>query len=288
VTHVFVSPHPDDAAFSCGGLIASLRERGEPVTMVTVFCGPGDLDRLTPYQRLALGFGSREKWHPGDDADLAEPAPADAGAAAGAASTPEQVMAVRRAEDESFARIVGASIVFLELPDAVFRGYEGDAELLGEPRPDDPAPIEQLRAALADLAPDSLYLPLSIGGHVDHRQARRAGIALLAEPGSRYRDRTIFCEDFPYALMTGFERLEQLDPEILPSLPTGVTLMPEYVEVADLLERKLAGLRAYDSQLARLFGGYNPMASDVREQARRVGELGGVGPSERYWRVTTS
>jgi LmbE family N-acetylglucosaminyl deacetylase len=190
VTHVFVSPHPDDAALSCGGLIARLRERGEPVTIVTVFCGPGNLDRLTPYQRLALGFGSREKRQPGDDAatlgsaDLAE---ADA---ARAVSTPEQVMAVRRAEDESFARIVGASIAFLNLPDAVFRGYEGDTELLGEPRSDDPAPIEQLRA--------------------------------------------------------------------------------------------------YDSQLGRLFGGDNPMARDVREHARRVGELGGVGPSERYWRVTTS
>ena len=288
MTHVFVSPHPDDVAFSCGGLIASLRERGEPVTILTVFCAPGDLDRLTPYQRLALGFGSREKRQPGDDADLAEAAPASAGAAAGAVSTPEQVMAVRRAEDASFARIVGASIVFLSLPDAVFRGYEGDTELLGEPRPDDPAPIEQLRAALAGLAPDSPYLPFAIGGHVDHRQARRAGIALLAEPGSRYRDRTVFYEDFPYALTTGFERLEQLNPEILPSLPRGAALIPEYVDIADLLERKLAGLHAYDSQLGRLFGGDNPMASDVREHARCVGELGGVGPSERYWRVTIS
>jgi LmbE family N-acetylglucosaminyl deacetylase len=288
VTHVFVSPHPDDAALSCGGLIAKLRERGEPVTIVTVFCGPGSLARLTPYQRLALGFGSREKRQPGDDADLAEPAPVNGGAGAGAVSTPEQVMAVRRAEDESFARIVGASIVLLKLPDAVFRGYEGDGELLGEPRPDDPAPIEQLRAVLAGLAPDALYLPFAIGGHVDHRQTRRAAMALLAAPGSPYLYRARFYEDFPYALTTGFERLEQLDPEILPSLPAGVGLIPEYSDMADLLDRKLAGLRAYDSQLGRLFGGDNPMASDVRQQARRVGELGGVGPSERYWRVTTS
>jgi len=288
VTHVFVSPHPDDAALSCGGLIARLRERGESVTIVTVFCGPGTLARLTPYQRLALGFGSREKRQSGDDADLAEAAPANAGAAAGAVSTPEQVMALRRAEDASFARIVGASIVFLSLPDAVFRGYEGDTELLGEPRSDDPAPIEQLRAALAGLAPDALYLPFAIGGHVDHRGARRAAMALLAEPGSPYLHRARFYEDFPYALTAGFQRPGQLDPEILPNLPTGVALIPEYVDIADLLERKLAGLRAYDSQLGRLFGGDNPMASDVREHARRVGELGGVGPSERYWRVTTS
>ncbi len=293
MTHVFVSPHPDDAALSCGGLIARLRDGGEPVTILTIYSGPGTLARLTPYQRLALGFGSREKWQPGDDTaapgrpDLADAAPASAGGAAGAAPTPEQVMAVRRAEDESFARFVGASVVFLNLPDAVFRGYEGDAELLGEPRPDDPVPVEELRAALAGLAPDALYLPFAIGGHVDHRGARRAAMALLAEPGSPYLDRALFYEDFPYALTTGFERPEQLDPEILPNLPAGVTLTPEYVEITDLLDRKLAGLRAYESQLGRLFGGDNPMASDVREHATRVGELGGVGPSERYWRVTT-
>ena len=280
VTHVFVSPHPDDAALSCGGLIARLRDGGETVTILTVYSGPGTLARLTPYQRLALGFGSREKWQLGDDADLAEAAPANAGAAAGAAPTPEQVMAVRRAEDESFVRFVGASVVF--------RGYEGDVELLGEPRPDDPPPIEGLRAALAGLAPDALYVPFAIGGHVDHRQARRAAMALLAEPGSPYLDRALFYEDFPYALKTGFERPEQLDPEILPSLPAGVALTPEYVEITDLLDRKLAGLRAYESQLGRLFGGDNPMASDVREHATRVGELGGIGPSERYWRVTTT
>ena len=288
MTHVFVSPHPDDAALSCGGLIARLRDGGETVTILTVYSGPGTLARLTPYQRLALGFGSREKWQLGDDADLAEAAPANAGAAAGAAPTPEQVMAVRRAEDESFVRFVGASVVFLNLPDAVFRGYEGDVELLGEPRPDDPPPIEGLRAALAGLAPDALYVPFAIGGHVDHRGGRRAAMALLAEPGSPYLDRALFYEDFPYALKTGFERPEQLDPEILPSLPAGVALTPEYVDTADLLDRKLAGLRAYESQLGRLFGGDNPMASDVREHATRVGELGGIGPSERYWRVTTT
>ena len=29
MTHVFVAPHPDDVALSCGGLIASLRELGQ-------------------------------------------------------------------------------------------------------------------------------------------------------------------------------------------------------------------------------------------------------------------
>ena len=44
------------------------------------------------------------------------------------------LMARRRVEDERFAYFAEASIVFLDLPDAVFRGYEGDDQLLGTPR----------------------------------------------------------------------------------------------------------------------------------------------------------
>src|SRR5262249_6729209 len=66
MTHVFVAPHPDDVALSCGGLIASLRELGQNVTIVTVFSGAGsggeDGAPLTSYQREALGFGSKTMW----------------------------------------------------------------------------------------------------------------------------------------------------------------------------------------------------------------------------------
>ena len=62
MTHVFIAPHPDDVALSCGGLIASLRELGQNVTIITVYSGTGDADRLTGYQREALGFGSKAVW----------------------------------------------------------------------------------------------------------------------------------------------------------------------------------------------------------------------------------
>src|SRR5437764_2787125 len=62
MTHVFVAPHPDDVALSCGGLIASLRELGQTVTILTVFSGDGQNGHLTAYQREALGFGSKAVW----------------------------------------------------------------------------------------------------------------------------------------------------------------------------------------------------------------------------------
>ena len=51
MTHVFVAPHPDDVALSCGGLIASLRELGQNVTIITVFSGNGEVEDLSEYQR---------------------------------------------------------------------------------------------------------------------------------------------------------------------------------------------------------------------------------------------
>src|SRR5262245_36542203 len=69
MAHVFVAPHPDDVALSCGGLIASLREIGQNVTILTVFSGSGGSNGadganggLTSYQREALGFGTKAMW----------------------------------------------------------------------------------------------------------------------------------------------------------------------------------------------------------------------------------
>jgi LmbE family N-acetylglucosaminyl deacetylase len=280
MTTVFLSPHPDDAALSCGGLITLLSAGGARITIVSVFSGAGPSPRLTPYQRLALGFGGEE---PGVD-PLAGSAPVDSYAPE---PTPSGVMAFRRSEDKAYAHFAGASIEFVDLPDAVFRGYEGDTQLMAPPRPDDPPPTDDLRRVLARLRPTALYAPLSIGGHVDHRQVRRAAMALLAEPASPYLDRTLFYEDFPYAPNIGFERLDQLDPEIAGSLRPGLVFEPEYVEIGPVIDRKLEGLHAYESQLGRLFGpGADRLPAAVRDHASRVGELGGVGPAERYWRVT--
>ena len=60
MTHGCVAPHPDDVALSCGGLVASLRELGQSVTIVTVYSGgPGSsLDPLDVH-REAVGFGTK-------------------------------------------------------------------------------------------------------------------------------------------------------------------------------------------------------------------------------------
>ena len=150
MTHVFVAPHPDDVALSCGGLILSLRELGQDVAILTVFSGVGSPGVLTRYQREALGFGSKAvspNTEAFDGADIHDRARTgqplmDDVSRQGVVLTDDlvdaraagDVMAERRLEDERYAAFAEASIDFLDLADAVFRGYEGDEALLGRLR----------------------------------------------------------------------------------------------------------------------------------------------------------
>ncbi|HJW22564.1 MAG TPA: PIG-L family deacetylase [Candidatus Limnocylindrales bacterium] len=360
MTHVFVAPHPDDVALSCGGLIASLRELGQNVAILTVYSGAGSGDPLTPYQREALGFGSKTLWPASEAfnrADIAADYPVEGGNGEGAtapawaatddrleatqqdadasakrfwqraswyrrasirnkplagqvlidaiptqgptytssiveAAAAGEAMAQRRVEDERYAYFAEASIVFLDLADAVFRGYEGDDELLGAPRDDDSSPVEILRREILRLEPQEVYFPLGVGNHVDHQLCRNAGLALLQEgrrwvmPGPDWAGRIVFYEDFPYAWWKAFTSPADLPAGSLDGLPPEVLLAPRYAEVADQLERKVRGISLYESQLDRLFGGAKAMASAVRRYASAVAQQGGLsGSAERYWQT---
>jgi LmbE family N-acetylglucosaminyl deacetylase len=352
MTHVFVSPHPDDAALSCGGLIASLRELGQSVTILTVFSGgPRDGASLSDYQRVALGFGTKTSW-PNTEAFNRSNIGADypiavtAGGAPPWRADPERVAvtqerantqarqfwqraawtrsanvtnetsparpiaddvptqgtleaidfdaaeatAIRKAEDERYTYLVEASLVDLDLPDAVYRGYAGDEALLGRIREDDEPPFAILRREILRLEPQSLYFPLGVGNHVDHQLCREVALSLLAEerrwvmPAPEMPGILSFYEDFPYAWWSGFNGLSDLPPGSL-ELPPGVRLEARYSDISDQLERKSAALRVYASQVSRLFESEQGLLDDVTGHAARVAMAGGVGTgaAERYW-----
>lgn len=349
MTHVFISPHPDDIALSCGGLVASLRELGQSVTILSVYSGVGGNGGMTDYQRAALGFGTKTN-HPATEAFRRTNIGADYGVSGDASTNPpwladedrlevtqerantqarqfwqraawtrsanitnaetaarpladsiggqgslERVdfaaadaAALRRLEDERYAYFSEASVIFLDLPDAVYRGYDGDAELLGAPRDDDPAPLDLLRSEIVRLEPQMVYFPLAIGGHVDHQLCRDVGVSLLGEgrrwvmPGPGFVGRVSFYEDFPYAWWadgnSGLADAAALD------LPVGVNVEAQYSDISDMLARKAAGIRVYASQLARLFDSDQQMLDDLAGFHARVALAGGVrGYAERYW-----
>jgi LmbE family N-acetylglucosaminyl deacetylase len=91
-----VSPHLDDAAFSCGDAIAGL----EDAVVVTIFAGrPAACDPVTPWDS-SCGF-------------VAE----------------DDVVGRRRAEDSRAMAILGARTVWLEFLDAQYRGRASSAEI---------------------------------------------------------------------------------------------------------------------------------------------------------------
>jgi LmbE family N-acetylglucosaminyl deacetylase len=348
MTHVFVAPHPDDIALSCGGLVASLRDLGQNVTILTVYSGGGS-GQLSHFQRAALGFGNKTVWPlteafrrdniapdyelvpvAGHAPWMADPerveltqerantqarqfwqraawtrtanitnveseqrplADSIGGQAdlTGVDFASADAAAIRKAEEERFAFVMEASVVFLDLPDAVHRGYEGDDQLLGHARDDDHPPYEVLREEILRLEPQMVYFPLAVGGHVDHRLSREVGLALLAEgrrwvmPGPSFIGRLSFYEDFPYAWWTDFPGPGEnggLDLD----LPRGVALAAQYSDITDVMDRKAAGIRLYASQIQRLFEDDQSMLDDLAGYHARTALYGGVsGYAERYW-----
>jgi LmbE family N-acetylglucosaminyl deacetylase len=352
MTHVFVSPHPDDIALSCGGLVASLRELGQSVTILTVFSGTGATDGnggLSDYQRAALGFGTKANW-PLTEAFRRDNIAADhevaatAGGAAPWMADPERLditqerantqarqfwqraawtrsanitsaesdarpvaesiggqgstapidfdaldaMATRKVEEERFAYFNEASVIFLDLPDAVFRGYEGDEQLLGDLRDDDAAPYDLLRSEILRLEPQMVYFPLGIGRHVDHQLCREVGLSLLAErrqwvmPAPSFVGRLSFYEDFPYAWWRESDAGGDAPVEL--DLPVGVSVQPQYSDITDVIQRKAAGIQVYASQVQRLFESPQRLLDDLYGYHARIALAGGVrGYAERYW-----
>jgi LmbE family N-acetylglucosaminyl deacetylase len=354
MTHVFVAPHPDDVALSCGGLVASLRELGQAVTILTVYSGgPGPGTTISEYQREVLGFGNKTIWpnsqafHRGNIAadyavatsvSVGAPWVADTGRldatqayantqarqfwqraawtrsanvtndtwadrplsdavpTQGTLTRPpldaEDVAALRRAEDERYAYFVEASIVDLNLPDAIHRGYEGDDALLGPLTEDDEPPIDALRREIVRLEPQQVYFPLAVGGHVDHRLCRDAALALLEDrpswvmPAPDLAGRISFYEDFPYTWWNGFDGLPDLGDRAF-ALPEGLAVESRFSDISDQLERKSAGIRMYASQIRRLFDDEQGLLDAVAGYAARVAQAGRMssGAAERYWAV---
>jgi LmbE family N-acetylglucosaminyl deacetylase len=161
-----LSPHLDDAVFSCGATIARLADRGARVALITAFT------RSVPDPRgFALACQTDKGLHP--DADY---------------------MALRRAEDRTAASRLGvAEVIHLDLPEAPHRGYESPAELFGSPREDDR--IDRVvGACLGELGqPELVLAPRGLGSHVDHRR-------LIDAIPERWTRLTVLYRDTPYAL----------------------------------------------------------------------------------------
>lgn len=255
--HIVLSPHYDDAALSCGGLIAHLTAAGEQVVVATLFGGKPDYSRLSPF---ALQIHGRPL--AGDD-------PIDQ----------------RRAEERAALALLAAESRPGDLLDCIYRQdaaavrwlYDSEAALFGSVDPADDVLVEELAHCLAALAPPAprcvLYAPLAIGNHVDHQIARRSA-AILQQHGHI----VWHYEDYPYIAR---------DPSgLAASLREPSRWRSRLIPIGEAeLQRKVGAVLAYASQLAVLFAGQEAIdrrvAAALRSQAQQTGD---GQPAERLWR----
>ncbi len=252
--HLFLAPHYDDVALSCGGTVAALADAGERPLIATIFGGEPTAADLTVFARW-----QHERWGTGAD----------------------DTIATRLAEDRAAAAILGCDTAILSFLDAIYRGdsYLSDEALFGPLLPSDEPVVAQVVAAvrglLADAAPlATLYVPLAIGEHVDHQLVYRAGRALAA--AGRH---VLAYPDFPYAILGDAtdRRLARVADEVGP---------PELRPIAATLDRRIAAIGAYRSQLPVIFRFTDDWRATVAASAAAV--AGGDGVAERFWPIRSA
>jgi LmbE family N-acetylglucosaminyl deacetylase len=247
-THLFLSPHLDDAVLSAGGAIDAL-VRARQRVVVASFCTGDPPDGVEP---TPLARELHARW--GDS-----PAP----------------YAARRREDVEACAALGAETRHVGLLDAIYRRRGGEYRTRGElfgpiPAWDSAFHVEiaaQVETLVRDLAPTAMYVPLAVGRNVDHQH-------VLAAVGRAGGAELFLYEDQPYS--AGIYGAHSADPVADARAACGLRLVPETRAID--LGVKIAAVRRYQSQLEELFG---PDLAGLEALSAYARALSG----ERLWRV---
>jgi LmbE family N-acetylglucosaminyl deacetylase len=190
---IYLSPHPDDAALSCGGLIWEQTQGGTAVNVWTICAGDPPPGPLSP---LAQSLQARWQTMRCTQRRL-------------------QASQLRRQEDLVSCQVLGARPLHFDLPDCIYRRdapggsflYTSEESLNETLHPAEQPLVAALSRRLAEQLPTSaaLICPLAIGGHVDHRLVRQAA-ELLDLPLCYYAD-------FPYVINQPDELASMLPPD---------------------------------------------------------------------------
>jgi LmbE family N-acetylglucosaminyl deacetylase len=245
-TSLFISPHFDDVALSCGGTVARQAQIGRAV-VTTVFAGKptGDLNRFARFQH--------DRWGAETDA-----------------------VAIRRREDSDAMTVLGADYRWLDFPDAIYRDslYLTDEDLFGTIKAADVetaiAVGDAIISLVEEIHPRALYLPLSVGGHVDHRMCQNCAPRIR-----RARTAVWFYEDFPYCVTAGAveSRLSELDER----------LVSETMDVTLQIDSRIAAVAAYATQVPTIFRHHGPSDQVIRGYSQRIA-IPPIVSAERFWR----
>jgi LmbE family N-acetylglucosaminyl deacetylase len=241
---IYLSPHLDDVALSCGGRIFDASQSGRSTLIATVTAGDA------PVTVSSFAQQQHRQW-----------------------ALAENPVAVRRAEDAAACRLLGVDWLHWGEYDCIYRRdpvtgapfYVGDDEIFDNVAAGDTDIIAQLVVNISALpACETLFVPLAIGNHVDHQITRAAAEQFCAaQPAVRLA----YYEDYPYAARTNgvepFLREMGFSAEITPlSVPA--------------VQARFDAIRAYASQISTLFGSEDALWRDLTQFVQGTG-------GERYW-----
>ncbi len=245
---IYLSPHLDDAALSCGGQIFAQTTAGQSVLVVTVMAGDVPDGELSDF---AAELHAR--WELGSE-----------------------VTAVRRAEDAAACAVLGADFAHWDVPDCVYRRsaatgqplYPTWPDVIGAVHLDEAILIERLTENIIGL-PDygRLIAPLGVGRHADHQVTR-----LAAEQAAG--GKLIYYEDYPYVAEAG--ALTAVIPDSDPHWQLTVIPLQE-----EDLAAKVEAIAAFVSQMSTFFEGHNDLVAQINAYAQQVG-------GERLWHRMTA
>ncbi|MFN8529182.1 MAG: PIG-L family deacetylase [Anaerolineae bacterium] len=263
MSHLFISPHLDDAILSAGATMAALVRRGELVFIVTTMAGEPPLSLpTTPMIEMV-----RQRWAAGRD----------------------QIRA-RRIEDARAAAQLGAKVYQLPLYEAVFRTakdgegkrivlYAGDNSVYEAIHPSDDASASllELKCPRADVT--HVYAPLCLDTHVDHRIATNWALAITR--GGTSTPLWLY-EEYPAAALRKEAQMRQAQqPYRSNKPPYTLDAITQPSDPQDL-EAKCAALCFYQSHVKVLWSDMDAMRSAVRSF---MWLAGGGSPAERFWHL---
>jgi hypothetical protein len=170
---IYLSPHFDDVALSCGGLVWEQTQAGDDVQIWTIFGGKPAQEIHSPIVEEL-----HARWESGDRA-----------------------VEIRQQEDIRSCRLLNASYRHFGFPDCIYRVddnnnplYPTEESLFGTIHPFETKIVAMVADKLGRSIPPQAQLvsPMAIGNHVDHQLARQ----IAASSGKI----VWFYMDFPYVL----------------------------------------------------------------------------------------
>jgi LmbE family N-acetylglucosaminyl deacetylase len=184
---IYLSPHPDDVALSCGGLIWEQAHAGVSVSVWTICAGDPPSGSLSPF-----AYSLQARWQTGSQASQQ-----------------------RRQEDIASCQILGAKSLQFDIPDCIYRQnktdgsflYTSEESLNSSLHPAEQPLVEALSRRLAAQLPAeaTLVCPMAIGGHIDHRLVRQAA--------ERLNLPLCYYSDYPYVIWHPEEAASLVRPD---------------------------------------------------------------------------